>query len=196
MDAAILDADTLLTQRVALQARYSEQLCQVEQAQDQLAAAHQKLAALEVELAQLAQLQVAASSTPPDPATQHQRATPGVSLILNPAAKHFLDGIYRPEQIIEALRAVGITPQVELTTPEINARQLACKAVDRGDTLIIAAGGDGTIEEVATTLIHTPATLGILPLGTMNNLARSLGIPLDLPMRRCCWLSAPRATLM
>jgi YegS/Rv2252/BmrU family lipid kinase len=100
---------------------------------------------------------------------------------LNPASKSFLDGTHRPEEIVAALQAVGITPRMELTTPEIDARQLARKALDRGDHLIIAAGGDGTIEEVATALIHSSATLGILPLGTMNNLARALGIPLDLP---------------
>lgn len=174
MDATtVSNTDSLFTQRMAAQAKHAEQLRQVEQAQDQLATVHQKLAAIEAELAILARQQVAAA---------HQQATTtaGVTLILNPAAKHFLDGIHSPEQIVAALRTVGIVPQLELTTPTINAYELARKAVDRGDQLVIAAGGDGTIEEVATALIHTPATLGILPLGTMNNLARALGIPLDL----------------
>lgn len=175
MDATtVSNTDSLFTQRMAAQAKHAEQLRQVEQAQDQLATVHQKLAAIEAELAILARQQVAAA---------HQQATTtaGVTLILNPAAKYFLDGIHSPEQIVAALRTVGIVPQLELTTPTINAYELARKAVDRGDQLVIAAGGDGTIEEVATALIHTPATLGILPLGTMNNLARALGIPLDLP---------------
>lgn len=174
MDATtVSNTDFLFTQRMAAQAKHAEQLRQVEQAQDQLATAHQKLAAIEAELATFARQQVAAA---------HQQATTtaGVTLILNPAAKHFLDGIHSPEQIVAALRTVGIVPQLELTTPTINAYELARKAVGRGDQLVIAAGGDGTIEEVATALIHTPATLGILPLGTMNNLARALGIPLDL----------------
>ncbi|MBX3010811.1 MAG: YegS/Rv2252/BmrU family lipid kinase [Caldilineaceae bacterium] len=177
-----MDATTtndISSQRAAALAKHAEQLRQVELAQDQLAAAHQQLSAIEVELAALASQQKAAMGTTATP-TQANPTTAGVSLILNPAAKHFLDGIHSPEQIVEALRAVGIEPQLELTTPEINAYQLANKAVARGDTLVIAAGGDGTIEEVATALIHSPATLGILPLGTMNNLARSLGIPLDL----------------
>jgi diacylglycerol kinase (ATP) len=161
------NSDSLVTHRAAALARHAVQLRQVEGAQDQLAAAQQKLAAVEVELAALAR--------------QRETTKAGVALILNPAAKHFLDGVHSPEQIVEALRQVGINPQVELTTPTIGARQLAQKAVTRGDSLVIAAGGDGTIEEVATGLIHTPATLGILPLGTMNNLARALGIPLDLP---------------
>lgn len=171
--------DFLSTQRMAALAKHAEQLRQVEQAQDQLVAAHQKLADLEVELASLARQQVASVLETADLPPQ-QTTTAGVTLILNPAAKHFLDGVHSPEQIVAALRTVGLVPRLELTTPEIGARQLARKAVDRGDTLVIAAGGDGTIEEVATGLIHSPATLGILPLGTMNNLARALGIPLDL----------------
>lgn len=175
------DTDSPSTLLAATQARHTEHLRQLEEAQDQLAAAHQKLAALEKELVGLAQSQ-SASLAPANALAPHQASeTSRVSLILNPAAKSFVTGVHGPEEVLAALRAVGIAPQVELTTPEINARQLASKAVERGDTLIIAAGGDGTIEEVATALIHRPATLGILPLGTMNNLARALGIPLDLP---------------
>lgn len=164
-------------QRTALQIQYAEQLRQVEAAQDQLAAAQAALAALEAEMVKVAQVTVAAL----DPAIPVADQSDQISLILNPASKSFIDGKHNPEAILAALRAVGIVPQLELTTLDINARQLALNAVARGATLIIAGGGDGTIEEVATALIHTPATLGILPLGTMNNLARALGIPLNLP---------------
>jgi diacylglycerol kinase family enzyme len=46
--------------------------------------------------------------------------------------------------------------------------------------VVVAAGGDGTLNAVAAYLLHTPIKMGILPLGTFNYVARVLGIPLDL----------------
>lgn len=175
---AVTSTNAAFTQPTARQTQYTEQLRQVEEAQDRLAAAQATLAALEAEMVQVAQAATLAAGTVAGlPAAQ----TAQISLIINPASKSFLDGRHSPEEIMAVLRTVGIVPQLELTTLETGARELARNAVARGATLVIAAGGDGTIEEVATALIHSPATLGILPLGTMNNLARSLGIPLDLP---------------
>ena len=47
--------------------------------------------------------------------------------------------------------------------------------------LIVVGGGDGTIATAAGVLAHRDTVLGVLPLGTTNNFARSLGLPLDLP---------------
>jgi diacylglycerol kinase (ATP) len=76
------------------------------------------------------------------------------------------------ELIGERLGEVELWPTER---PE-HARELASLA---GDTLVVAAGGDGTINEVINGL-SPGATLGILPLGTANVLARELGLPLDL----------------
>lgn len=46
--------------------------------------------------------------------------------------------------------------------------------------IIVAAGGDGTLNSVARRLLHTPIPMGILPLGTFNYVARVLNIPLDI----------------
>ena len=60
---------------------------------------------------------------------------------------------------------------------------LARRAVARGVRLVVAGGGDGTIGSVASALADTDATLGVLPLGTLNHFAKDLGIPLGVPRR-------------
>ena len=57
---------------------------------------------------------------------------------------------------------------------------LARQALADGFERIIAAGGDGTVAEVAEGLVQTDACLGVLPLGSVMNVARMLGIPRDL----------------
>jgi len=84
------------------------------------------------------------------------------------------------EQIIAALRTHDIEPEVHETTEEDPGTQMAKKLADEGADVVIAAGGDGTLHAVATGLIGTKSTLGILPMGTMNNIAHSLEIPEDI----------------
>ena len=59
------------------------------------------------------------------------------------------------------------------------ARSQAGDAVSRGYDLVVAAGGDGTVGVIATELLGTSTALGILPLGSVMNVARSVGIPRD-----------------
>lgn len=61
--------------------------------------------------------------------------------------------------------------------PHGSARALAEEAVRRGVRCIVTAGGDGTLHEIIQVIAGTPTALGILPLGTSNDLARRLGIP-------------------
>ena len=56
-------------------------------------------------------------------------------------------------------------------------------AADSGADLIVVGGGDGTLSEATHQLAHRDVCLGVLPLGTTNNFARSLGLPLHLPAR-------------
>jgi diacylglycerol kinase (ATP) len=53
-------------------------------------------------------------------------------------------------------------------------------AVDLGPDLLVAGGGDGTISTAARLLAHRDIAMGLLPLGTTNNFARTVGVPLDL----------------
>jgi YegS/Rv2252/BmrU family lipid kinase len=61
-----------------------------------------------------------------------------------------------------------------------HATELARRAVAEGRSLVIAAGGDGTVHEVAQALVGTETTLGVMPLGSVMNVARTLNIPRDL----------------
>jgi diacylglycerol kinase family enzyme len=54
------------------------------------------------------------------------------------------------------------------------------REVEAGAHTVIIGGGDGTLSECASHLIHTNVAMGVLPLGTGNTFARSIGIPLDL----------------
>ncbi|HEX3620226.1 MAG TPA: diacylglycerol kinase family protein, partial [Candidatus Udaeobacter sp.] len=74
---------------------------------------------------------------------------------------------------------------IRLTSHAGGAEALARRAVEDGFTRIIAAGGDGTVNQVANGLAGSNAALGLLPLGTVNVFAMELGLPLhDLEL---CW---------
>jgi YegS/Rv2252/BmrU family lipid kinase len=61
-----------------------------------------------------------------------------------------------------------------------HATELARKAIDAGADCVIAVGGDGTVNEIAKTLVHSDVALGIIPKGSGNGLARELSIPMDV----------------
>lgn len=61
-----------------------------------------------------------------------------------------------------------------------HATQLAHESVGEGAQIIVACGGDGTINEVASCLVHTSVLLGIIPMGSGNGLAESLNISRNL----------------
>lgn len=96
-------------------------------------------------------------------------------LIFNPVA-----GQSDPEQDLLTIRTLlepEIDLDIQLTTPEIDAGQLAKEAVDRGVHMIIASGGDGTLSATAEALVGTNIPLGVISRGTANAFASALGIP-------------------
>ncbi|RAP32537.1 hypothetical protein DID75_04765 [Candidatus Marinamargulisbacteria bacterium SCGC AG-410-N11] len=68
------------------------------------------------------------------------------------------------------------------TTHPGHATELAKNAQNEGYDLVIAVGGDGTINEVTNGLVHSTITLGIIPLGTANVMSIELNIPTDLEL--------------
>jgi diacylglycerol kinase family enzyme len=80
----------------------------------------------------------------------------------------------------DAFAANSIVPEFFLAHDVEAVFQAAEKCVAEGYKIIAAAGGDGTLNAVASKLLNTDASLGILPMGTFNHLAKDLGIPLAL----------------
>ncbi len=99
-------------------------------------------------------------------------------VIFNPAARGNKARHFRRQ-----LDAIGAECALKATAAPGDARRLAAEAVGEGYDLIVAAGGDGTVNEVLNGIGDAPdgfarARLGVLPLGTMNVFARELKIPL------------------
>ena len=86
----------------------------------------------------------------------------------------------RPQALELAVRKRGLEARLHLLAEDDDAGQLARAAADEGNDVVVA-GGDGTVSRVAAALIHHPeATLGILAMGSFNNIARGFGIPVTL----------------
>lgn len=81
------------------------------------------------------------------------------------------------EELRELLERHGLGADVHATGSAEDARALAAEAVREGYDLVVAAGGDGTIGLVAGELLGSRTALGILPLGSVMNVARSIGLP-------------------
>ncbi|MCH6482422.1 lipid kinase YegS [Pseudoxanthomonas sp. LH2527] len=84
---------------------------------------------------------------------------------------------------VQAMRGDGIALDVRVTWEDGDADRYVAEAIADGVATVIAAGGDGTLSEVATTLAHRGETadalpsLGLVPLGTANDFATAAGIP-------------------
>ncbi|HEY7779371.1 MAG TPA: diacylglycerol kinase family protein [Ktedonobacterales bacterium] len=127
---------------------------------------------------------------------------PTVLVLVNPTAR--LAGAAAETEIGARLSAMGLRARIVLTRAEDEARAHARAAATEGVyDVVVAAGGDGTVHAVAEGLLEArnertredgsarEVALGILPLGTMNNLAHCLGIPEDLTAAAELLASAP-----
>src|SRR5579872_4917753 len=99
-----------------------------------------------------------------------------VVLVVSPHAGHA--GGASPR---ETLESAGVTVGEQIAVNELDHRlPQGARWRERGMVAVVAAGGDGTIGAVATQIAGSGLPLGILPLGTSNDVARALGVPLEV----------------
>lgn len=115
-------------------------------------------------------------------------------IIVNPVSGGLHGGmrVHELEETAAWLSRHGLPTELRLTDGAGSARFLADQAVRAGMRMVVAAGGDGTINEVIQSLAGHTTALGVLPLGTVNVWAREAGIPLDLAGARAVLLEGVR----
>jgi YegS/Rv2252/BmrU family lipid kinase len=84
------------------------------------------------------------------------------------------------EEIARLFADAGIDAAIHLADGN-NVEEFAGRAAIGNSDIVAAAGGDGTISTVASALVNTSKRLGVIPLGTLNNFSKDLGIPQELP---------------
>src|SRR5690349_13855098 len=115
-----------------------------------------------------------------------------VKLIANPGAGKVLESPKLIEQVTQYLLDSGVNVDVALAHPAEAVVPIAKRAVKNGYSTVIAMGGDGTISAVIRGIAGSEARLGIIPAGTENDIAVSLGIPEDI--QKACALIASDQT--
>src|SRR5260221_12467263 len=101
----------------------------------------------------------------------------GLPVLVNPrAGGGFADG----ERLAELFRKAGAEPRIHLLSSHQQLLEAAGALAAEHPQLIVAGGGDGTMNALASVLAGTDTALGILPLGTLNHFARDVGIPLAI----------------
>lgn len=100
-------------------------------------------------------------------------------VVYNPVARGLARREHLLQRTIAALAGQDIKAEVVLTAGPGSASVQTRKSIEAGCDLVLAAGGDGTINEVANGMLHTGVPLGILPGGTANVLAREMGMSMN-----------------
>jgi YegS/Rv2252/BmrU family lipid kinase len=102
-----------------------------------------------------------------------------LTVIVNPTS-----GTGYSSEWLDALRAkfmqTGLRADTEVVEGGRDILDAVKRALLRGATTVVASGGDGTVSGVASCLVDSGITMGVLPTGTLNHFAKDLGIPLDL----------------
>ncbi len=83
------------------------------------------------------------------------------------------------KMVHENLNLSLYNPTIQYSSKPGHASELAKEGLSNSIQKIIAVGGDGTVNEVAKMIVHSPTALGIIPFGSGNGLARHMGIPMN-----------------
>lgn len=101
-----------------------------------------------------------------------------IAFVVNP-----ISGTQGKELILkwidEKLDREKYVPEILYTQRAGHAVEIAAEKAREGVYAVVAIGGDGTINEIARSLVHTQTALGIIPCGSGNGLARHLQIPME-----------------
>jgi diacylglycerol kinase (ATP) len=103
-----------------------------------------------------------------------------VLIVYNPAAGQSPDLKNTLDRVASLWRDRGWQVQIAATTAPGDATSKAQIAARSGYNAVVAAGGDGTVNEVMNGLVGTETALGVLPLGTVNIWAREMGLSMDM----------------
>lgn len=120
-----------------------------------------------------------------------------VHVLANPVAGRGRGAAMR-DAAVARLRALGVTPTVHTGSSADDTRRLAAEAVAAAPDALVLVGGDGTLSTVLDAVTGSGIPLALIPAGTGNDLARSLGIPFGTPedaarAAEVVALGAPRA---
>ena len=120
--------------------------------------------------------------------------TPRARIIANPNSGSMRGdlGLDDLEETARWMTEHDLPTEIRHTEYPGHARVLAAEAVKAGMDMVVAAGGDGTVNEVVQALAGQSTALGVLPIGTVNVWAREMGIPLKLAQARELLVSGVR----
>jgi YegS/Rv2252/BmrU family lipid kinase len=103
-----------------------------------------------------------------------------IKLISDPRNEEPSDAANNLKLVKDYLKKNGLKADLDLVKSRKEATKSAKRAIKAGYKIVVAMGSDGTVQSVMRGMIGSKARLGILPIGSKNNVAMSLGIPEDL----------------
>ena len=102
-----------------------------------------------------------------------------VEVIFNSGSGSFADE--KVDEIAQLFDNAGVNARVHLVKKGEDISDISMQAAGGDAEIVVAAGGDGTISTVASALVGSSKSLGVIPLGTLNNFSKDLNLPQTVP---------------